>query len=141
MQPLRWTAGHQVFQAEFDAEHRELFRLAEDLRHTVEDGGDHEAVRQAVDRLAAEIEAHFAHEERQMRACGYSAYAWHKRQHDGIRHRAKIVLKQFAKGDREALLKLVEHIAEWLQGHTGLTDRMLGAYLRNYERQHTALAS
>jgi len=35
----------------------------------------------------------------------------------------------------------LDYLSSWLNGHTGLTDRMMAAYLRNYDRHKAAAAS
>ena len=44
-------------------------------------------------------------------------------------------------GESDALEMLMEFLAGWLKDHTSVTDRMMGAYVRNYERLHHAVAS
>ncbi len=133
MQRFHWTAQHAVFEAEFDAEHRELFRLSEELRKAVEAGADAQATGEAVRLVVAGVEAHFAHEERQMRSGGYSAYPWHKRQHDGARQRL-----QELSADPKAMLV---YLTGWIRDHIGVADRMMAASLRNAGRLRVAKAS
>jgi hemerythrin len=135
MRPLQWNDSYSIFLPEIDAEHRNLFRLANDLHAALLSNAPEARLQEALQAFVADIEDHFSHEERLMRSTGYGSYLWHKRQHDGVRQRTKQALEQFAAGDREALSALLEHFAGWLRDHTGLTDRMLGAYLRNYERR------
>lgn len=122
-----------------DAEHRNLFRLANELQNAVLSCASDARLRSTFQALTAELEDHFSHEERLMRSTGYGTYPWHKRQHDGIRAKFRRASRKLAAGDREALLELLEYLAGWLRDHTGLTDRMLGAHLRNYERTNAAL--
>jgi hemerythrin len=129
MQRLHWTAENSVFESEVDAEHRELFRLGEDLRRTSHGGAGVPAIRQATRVLIAEVEAHFAHEERLMRSARYSGYAWHKRQHDSALRR----LRSLA-GQPDDLLP---YLAAWLHDHAAVADRMMAASLRNAGRGRT----
>ena len=43
-------------------------------------------------------------------------------------------------GDKDAAELLLEFLAGWLQDHTTVTDKMMGAYVRNYERTHATSA-
>jgi len=130
MRQLHWTTEHAVFEGEFDAEHRELFRLGEEVRLAHEAGADAQAIGEAVRRLAAAAEAHFAHEERMMRSARYSGYAWHKHLHDGARER----LQSLAAEPDE----LVTYLARWLREHTAVADRMMASSLRNAGRARAA---
>jgi len=125
MARFQWTTEYTVFQGEFDAEHRELFRLGEDVYRATQ-SADAQAVADATRRLIAEVDAHFQHEERMMRAAHYSGYDWHKRQHDGARRRLQEIT---ASPD-----DLLDYLAGWLRDHTGVADRMMTASLRNAER-------
>ena len=76
-----------------------------------------------------------------MRAIHYTAFDWHKRQHDAARKRSKALAKSIAGGDPDAPGELLEFLAEWLRGHMAVADRMMSARLRNYLRFNTSLAS
>ena len=141
MQPFKWNKKHEVFVPELDAEHRNLFRILEELRAAVAAGGGEEQVHSLLAALAAGAEEHFRHEERLMRSAQYSAFDWHKRQHDTARKRLKEFSGRVEAGDSEAAPALLEFLIPWLADHAGLTDRMMGAYIRNHRRLHAALAS
>jgi hemerythrin len=130
MRHFHWTREHAVFQPEFDAEHRELFRLGQAVQQAVAAGADRPAIREAVGRLAEELESHFAHEEREMLAAGYSGYEWHKRQHDGALQRVRALAAQPN--------ELLRYLDGWFRDHTGVADRMMAASLRNAGRLQAA---
>ena len=44
-------------------------------------------------------------------------------------------------GDAAAAGELLEFLSVWLRDHMSVADRMMGAYLRNYLRFNTSLAS
>ena len=75
-----------------------------------------------------------------MRSTHYDTLTWHKQQHDGVRRRLKQFVESFDEGDTQAPLLCAEYFSDWAKDHLSLTDRMLGAHLRNYER-HQAVAS
>jgi hemerythrin len=139
MQPFKWNKKHEVFVPELDAEHRNIFRAAEELRAA--SAGDPERVRVLLSELVAGAEEHFRHEERLMRASGYPSWEWHKQQHDTVRKRLKTFAGQIEAGDPDALTALLDFLAIWLKEHTSLSDRMMSAYLRNYRRLHATAAS
>jgi hemerythrin-like metal-binding protein len=135
MQRFKWTKEHAVFLPDVDAEHRNLFHLADQLEAAVLAKADAAQVLETLRALIAATEDHFSHEERQMRSTHYPSYAWHKQQHDTLRKRMSQFVPRIESGDGEAALLLLEFLSGWLKDHTALTDRMMGAYLRNYERQ------
>jgi hemerythrin len=138
---FKWSRSHSVYLPEIDAEHRALFRLGEELEKNVAAGTSLTAVQPLLVDLIASVENHFRHEERIMKACHYNALGWHKKQHDAVRWRLRRSVKLIEGGDREAAVQLVEFLHSWLKTHTSVSDRMLGAYVRNFLRFNTAAAS
>jgi hemerythrin len=141
MQLFKWSASHEVFLPEIDAEHKNLCRLGRELQKAIVAGEDSERIVSMLRVLLAEAEEHFRHEEKMMREAGFPSLTWHKQQHDAIRKRAKACMARVAKGDGEARAELLKVLSGWLRDHTAVADRMMGAYLRNAQRQARALAS
>jgi hemerythrin-like metal-binding protein len=130
-----------VYFAAFDAEHLEVFNDVEELRLAVAGGAPAERVQAAIQQLAEHVGAHFAHEERMMRASRYSGYAWHLQSHDAARKRVRRAAGRVEQGDASGVSELVEFCKGWLRDHTGLHDRMMSAYLRSYQREGGRLPS
>jgi len=134
MRSLEWNQSHAAFVTEIDDEHQEIFKALSELREALDAGCPVEQLRQVSRHLAACTVAHFAHEERLMRAARYHARDWHKQQHDHVRTRLAQLAPRVEHGDAEAGTELAEYLTAWLHDHTRLTDRMLGAFLRNHRR-------
>lgn len=126
-----------MFIPEIDAEHKAAFKLVDELATAL-----NSRVRgtrdKAIESLLALLQDHFAHEERLMRETGYDAFGWHKGQHDAARRKVKRFAKRIEEGDRKAGGELIEYLASWLQSHVSVSDRMMAAYLRNFERRQAA---
>ena len=137
---FKWTKMHAAFIPEIDAEHRNMFRLGEELREAAKAQADGERLHSILDALIACMEGHFSHEERLMHAARYPSFAWHKQQHEAVRKRLHNFAESLGQGDAQAAWMAVEYYGDWLNGHTRLSDRMMAAYLRNHRRLH-ALAS
>jgi hemerythrin-like metal-binding protein len=135
MQRFKWTKAHAVFLPEVDAEHRNLFHLADELQSAVLSKAEVRQVRETLRALIAATEDHFTHEERRMREAHYPSYVWHRQQHDTLRKKVSHLVPSIESGDGEAAVLLLEYLSGWLKDHTALTDRMMGAYLRNFDRQ------
>jgi hemerythrin len=130
-----------VYLPEIDAEHRELCRIGSELHKTVLAGGKPAQVRPVLVNLLEAAEEHFRHEERLMRVVHYAAFDWHKRQHDTARKRLRNAVRHVDTGDANAWLELMTFLNTWLGDHMTVTDRMMGAFIRNYLRFNTSLAS
>ena len=132
---FHWTRQNTVFVPEIDAEHRAIFTMGAELERAAAAHAPKTRLREMVRALAGHAEDHFCHEERLMREVRYQAFEWHKKQHDGVRRKLKEYTKRVEAGDREAPSELLHYLSHWLHDHTTLTDRMMGARLRNFERE------
>jgi hemerythrin len=135
MRIFEWTEAHAVHVSEVDDEHQRIFRLCDDLQRALIAGAATVEVQSIVDALIIHTAQHFSHEEREMRAAGYSLYAWHRAQHHTARTRVKALERRIRRGDRDAAIELFEFLHAWLNDHVRLADRMLGAHLRNRQRE------
>jgi hemerythrin-like metal-binding protein len=138
MRRFTWSSENEVYLAQIDAEHREMFRIADGLEHAIEKAAPAAELHQHLQALAAHAEEHFSHEEWLMQSSAYPSYAWHKQQHETARKRFKLFFPLIEKGEAEAADLFLEFFAGWLQDHTTLTDRMMAAHVRNFERVHAA---
>ena len=141
MQHFKWTKAHAIFLPEIDAEHRNIFRMAEELHQAVRAGAEAARVQELVRPLAVAIEEHFAHEERLMKSVQCPDAAWHRTLHDGARRKLAAAIQEIESGEVEAAGTLIDFLGRWFKDHMSLPDRMMGAHVRNYERLHAVLAS
>ena len=143
MQHFKWTKAHAIFLPQVDAEHRNLFRMAEELHQAVRTGAEAARVQELSDRWLVAIEEHFAHEERLMRVGRVPRL---RRGTSCSTTRRRKRAKRFDRGYRRRRMRRPPAISSnfWRGGSKttcSLTDRMMGAHVRNYERLHAAAAS
>jgi hemerythrin len=141
MSLFKWSKDFSVYLPEIDAEHRGLCRIGAELHRAILCGGKAQQLRPVLANLLEASEEHFRHEERLMKVVHYAAYDWHKRQHDTIRKRLKQAMKELDAGNVESCAGLCKYLNSWLGDHMTVTDRMMGAFIRNYLRFNTSLAS
>ena len=138
MQCLEWTAERNaVAVPEIDEEHQALFQLGNILYQAVAEGALLSAVEPELRELIAQTVSHFAREERIMRSKRYPGYGWHKGQHNTVRAKLAALERAIQKGDREAVLPALDYLTAWLQTHTAVSDRMMGAFLRTQDLSQT----
>ena len=130
-----------VYIPALDAEHLAIFNVVEELRLAVAGGAPAGDVQAALKRLVKHVGAHFAREERMMRASRYSGYAWHMQSHDAARKRVRLAADRVERGDSSGASELVDFCKGWLRDHTGVHDRVMSAYLRGYQREGGRLPS
>lgn len=135
-----WSAENEIFIAQIDAEHRQLFQIAEGLEGAIESKAQPAEIREHLHALATHIDEHFSHEEWLMQSVRYPSFGWHRQQHDTARRRLKLFVPLIEDGNPEAVDAFLEFLAGWLTDHTSVTDRMMAAFVRNYERAHATSA-
>jgi hemerythrin len=134
MRSLKWNISHAVFITEIDDEHKEILQAISNVQKVLTSGAPSVEISKVTQRLITCIAEHFAHEERLMRAARYGSLRWHKQAHDSTRRRVRQFVPRIEQGDSKAGHELVEYLASWLKNHTGVADRILGAFLRNQQR-------
>ncbi|SRR5579871_5053279 len=138
---MQWNDSFATSVREVDDEHRALFRLCDALESRLEAGAETSEIQALAADVIIHAAHHFAHEERQMRAAGYSLYGWHRSQHQNARRRLRTYEQHLRRGEREKAAELVSFLSGWLNEHVRLADRMFGAFMRNHDRELTARAS
>jgi hemerythrin len=136
MSLFHWTKQFAIYLPEIDAEHRAIILAGAEIERAAAAHVPKARLREMVRALLAHTEDHFSHEERLMRQMRYQSFDWHKKQHDGVRRRLKQYGKRIEADDRLAAGELLEYLGTWLHSHISLTDRMMGARLRNFQREH-----
>lgn len=81
---IAWHDGFLTGIASLDHEHREMIELLNDMADSVLPEGDAERVADFLGEVYAKIQAHFALEERIMRAHRYAGLATHKADHERL---------------------------------------------------------
>nr|WP_301311514.1 bacteriohemerythrin [Azospirillum lipoferum] len=146
---MRWTDRLAVGEDAIDTDHMILIALMNEAAALAERAktaprGDNAAGRkplgEAVGRLMAYTDLHFAQEERLMDQCGYPDAKAHKAQHEALRTRAGELRRRLDAGDSVAdeLLMLVR---EWLFEHIQRADMRIGEHLAASGRTPSARAA
>lgn len=134
MRVFHWSKSNEVFVRTIDDEHQAVFHALGELQNALHSGASRTKVTEILHRLIGGLEEHFDHEEKLMRGARYLSFDWHRRQHNTVRKRLRQFVPLIEEGDRDAGHELVEFLKRWLEDHTAVSDRMMGAYLRNQER-------
>jgi hemerythrin-like metal-binding protein len=121
---LVWQEAYECGEPAIDGEHRELFRLANELIDAFLAGGEEFAgVVRAYDSLLAHIAAHFANEEALLAQRGYAGLDAHRRAHAGLLGRARDLRSTVASGGA-GLGGMIEFLAgDVVARHLFKTDR------------------
>jgi hemerythrin-like metal-binding protein len=132
---MNWISeNHSMYLPELDDEHQILFRLGDEVYDIMLAGASLSEAAPKVLEFISKMISHFVHEETLMRSSHYPSRAWHRGQHDVIRAKMAELEHSMQQGDRDAVLPAIDYVSAWLQTHTAVSDRMMGAHLRSHRR-------
>lgn len=130
---LEWRDEFSVGDPAVDHEHRELIDLVNRAAGAVEEGAAPDRIERAFGDLLRSISAHFAHEERQMRAASYDELAQHKADHERLIDALRDIMDAAPDDPDASATHLVEVLGDWFTGHFGSHDARLHRKLGPHE--------
>ena len=108
-----------------DHEHRELIDLINRIHAEATSTADTAAVIAFLGELHAQISAHFALEEREMRERGYDRYAEHKGDHERLLEEILEMIEDYEAGRFVDLERFARSLDAWFTGHFREQDARL----------------
>lgn len=121
---FRWRDSYSIGNADIDAEHQQLFRLA----NAFFEASDKASRLECAMRLFQYTKEHFGHEEALMREIAYPAMAAHMAQHQVLIGSLNKVTESITK-DTLQPDQLRKFLTAWLVGHIVTFDTKLSTYL------------
>jgi hemerythrin len=133
---IEWRDAFKTGIGEVDFEHEQLIALINRVYLRLEAAsGRHEAVTAFLAELHDGISAHFALEEKIMRARKYAGYGEHKDDHEQLLDQIRDIMEDHEQGRFESA---TEHLAErldvWFSRHFQTFDRQLHAMIPHQRR-------
>ena len=115
---ITWTAGQYGTNVGFaDEEHQILFGKLNTLYDLATGGAARSAIGAQLDDLIAYVVGHFAHEEKEMQAKGYSGYERHKAEHEALIGVCGGLQTKFHAGEAEVTEEVGQMVKGWLGNH------------------------
>jgi len=122
---LEWKPEYSVGDASIDHEHEHMIRQINVLYEKLADPVDVDNVEMVLGEIHADISAHFALEERLMRAASYHEYDEHKNDHEDLLDQIHDLMDGFY-DDPEAGRKLLNsRLSDWFGRHFSTFDARL----------------
>ena len=129
---MEWKAEYAIGIDSVDFEHRELIELINalhaNLTESETDEAD-EAVPAFLGEIYAKIAAHFALEEREMRARGYDEFANHKADHERLLDEIREIMDDYELRGAFDEETLAARLSEWFGAHFRTKDARLHKFL------------
>jgi hemerythrin len=124
-----WKPEYKVNVAAFDAQHKRLVDMLNELYDSMRAGKGNVVVGKVLDDLVDYTKKHLAEEERFLQTNSYPAFPEHKAEH--IRLTAQVVeyQKQYKEGNVGISVKLGNFLKDWLIGHIQASDKKYAAFM------------
>lgn len=122
---LEWRDAYALGIPEIDHEHREMITEISRLHETLEHDAAVDDVVDCLGEILAHIAAHFALEEKNMRAAAYEGFAEHKADHERLLDELHDIATDVAKRRRYEPVVLAERLDAWFMRHFGSQDARL----------------
>ena len=132
MAAIEWDPSLETGNGTIDAQHKQLFRLVNDLRDACVEGRERSATDQVLAALTDYVSSHFAAEQSLMASAGYPVDRMlaHIQAHTDLAAQAAEIAGQHQRGELTTVLPLAEFLVEWLRTHIRHTDREFVSWLR-----------
>lgn len=120
---IEWSDRYTVQVPTFDAQHKQLFLLIDQLHAAMKTGQSRDRMSAILNELARYTRTHFSAEENAMLSAGYSEFASHKAEHDKFTSKVERVNQEFEQGAAGLSIELMDFLTSWLQDHILNTDK------------------
>ena len=131
MSLFAWKDSYSIGVPDIDAQHRQLYKLADDLHQALNAGQGKDALAAVLKSLIDYTKTHFAAEERLMQRCGYSGLAAHKAQHEDLTRKVIDLQQQMQAGKLMLSIEVMRFLSDWLRQHIGGSDRKYAPFVIN----------
>jgi hemerythrin len=130
-QLIPWLPQYEVHVSDVDHQHRELFRMLNELLDATWDGKGQDFMIHALEFMAQYTVNHFATEEEYMIKYSYPGYIEHKKAHDELTAQVIDFLKDYDKKgmDTTLLVTVILELGNWIKDHVRDMDQQLGRFI------------
>lgn len=123
---IKWKDSYSCKIEEIDNQHKKLFEIGNRIftLASLKDDYDHfDEIQQILDELKQYTLYHFQYEEDLMKRYGYEKLEEHRLEHQFfVRKIQRIELKDIDTRQSEAIIEIVEFVADWVCGHIMKSD-------------------
>lgn len=134
---FEWKNSFSCKIKDIDEQHIKLFEIGFRLYEMVslDDDTDHfDEITSILNELTDYTEYHFSFEEKMLEKEGYSDFEMHKIEHDFFIKKIKKLSKiDIDEDQKDAMLKMVAFVADWISSHILKTDAQYVPYINGRE--------
>nr|WP_320049390.1 bacteriohemerythrin [uncultured Desulfuromonas sp.] len=130
MSIITWKSCYETGIATFDAEHRALVEVVNELYEAMREKRGDEVLGSLLSRLVVYTKKHFQHEEDHMLKHHYPNYDAHLLEHQKLKKTIVEFQEQISTGYTGLSPEVFKFLREWLLNHIVETDMHMGEFLR-----------
>jgi hemerythrin len=131
MVTLEWDkAVYGIGIGEIDAQHKRLFTLFNQLRHSMDEGMQKQGVTHLIPELVDYAQNHFSTEEMYMEKYAYPGLKAHQEEHIKFMKEVSKTIDDIVNGKSELSIQVFEFLSNWITDHIGNVDKKLAPFLK-----------
>lgn len=135
---IEWTEDLAVGSLEIDNQHKELFKMINQMLEACTQGKGKDTLNEIIGFLERYVVTHFSTEENLMKQYDYPDYLNHKRHHEQfIRSFMELKNELAITGPGTHIVIMTNRtVVNWLNSHIRNVDRLLGGFLKDKKSCH-----
>ena len=131
---ISWNDRYSVGVKELDEQHKQLFKMLDDLFESIDTVVDSQTVSDVLSRLREYALEHFETEERYMSECEYPDIENHKGMHEQFRMKVDDLCSVGTARPEQVLTDVLNFLYEWLTGHILSCDKKYAPLVGSYQK-------
>ncbi|HEY1502058.1 MAG TPA: bacteriohemerythrin [Acidobacteriaceae bacterium] len=132
MSTFAWNDSYSVNVHQFDAQHKKLFAIINELADAMRVGKGDDIIREVVAQLAVYTRTHFLQEEVAMRQTGYPDFASHQAQHNKLMADVEGYKKDLDEGRKPNVIAILNFLQKWLVDHIQKIDKKYSDHMNTH---------
>ena len=133
----KWDERYATGVEKFDNQHKELFKLTNDLYRAClsGDAATNVVFKDSLHRMVDYVRFHFNDELGILKKINYPEFNEHKRQHDELVKKVLEAVKNYDEGKRFVANNFVRDLKDWIFEHIGHTDKKYAIYISELKKR------
>ncbi len=137
MSIFSWRPEYSVGSAQIDLQHKQIFRMADELHSAMVAGQELETIEGLLDRFVAYTRFHFTSEERYMQESEYPGCDQHHEFHEKLLLKVEDFQNKMKSRRVAVPMELTRFLRDFLDGHVQREDLRFGRYLKSLSAAKT----
>jgi hemerythrin-like metal-binding protein len=121
---MEWNDSLSVGVQQIDNEHKKLVDLVNTLNDSMKNGKSKEVLEIVFSELVDYTIEHFTNEELLMQKVNYSNITVHKREHDELTKKVRVLKDDFISGKMMVSIEVRDFLKNWIVNHIQKTDKL-----------------